>query len=46
MRDRRLVLVLMVALGVIVVGGVMVPILLNVLSPLTERMASPSAIAD
>jgi len=45
MRDRRLVLVLMVALGVIVVGGVMVPILLNVLPPLTERMASPSAIA-
>ena len=45
MRDGRLLLMLVVALGVIVVGGVTVPILLSVLPPLTERMASPNASA-
>jgi len=45
MRDGRLLLILVVALGVIVVGGVMVPILLSVLSPASERAASPNASA-
>jgi len=45
MRDGRLLLILVVALGVIVVGGVMVPILLSVLSPASEHAASPNASA-
>jgi serine protease Do len=45
MRDVRLVLVLFASLGIIVGGGVMVPVLLNVISVPTERIASPAANA-
>ncbi len=41
MRDVRLLLVLAVALGIIVVGGVCVPIVLNLISPPAERCPSP-----
>ena len=41
MRDVRLLLVLVVALGIIVVGGVFVPIVLNLISPPAERSPSP-----
>jgi serine protease Do len=41
MRDVRLLLVLVVALGIIVAGGVFVPIVLNLVSPPAERSPSP-----
>ncbi len=45
MRNMRLVLVLIVALGIIVVGGVMIPVLLNVMSPVATVVASEAGIA-
>jgi serine protease Do len=37
MRDVRLLIVLAVSLGLIIVGGVVVPVVLNTMSPLAER---------
>ena len=42
MRDVRLLLVLVVAMGIIVVGGVCVPIALNLVSSPSGRLASPA----
>ena len=45
MRDVRLLLVLVMALGIIVVGGVAIPMLLNLAAPPAERAAPPGAQA-
>jgi serine protease Do len=45
MRDVRLLLVLVAALGIIVVGGVAVPILLSLTLPADERLTPPEAQA-
>ena len=45
MRDVRLLLVLVMALGIIVVGGVAIPMLFNLVAPPAERAAPPGAQA-
>ena len=45
MRDVRLLLVLVMALGIIVVGGVAIPTLFNLVAPPGERAAPPGARA-
>ncbi len=45
MRDVRLLLVLVAALGIIVLGGVAIPILLNLTLPPSERVTPPEARA-
>jgi len=45
MRDVRLLLVLVMALGIIVIGGVAIPILMNLALPPAERVAPPEARA-
>jgi len=45
MRDVRLLLVLVMSLGIIVVGGVAIPVLLNLASPPAERAVPPGVRA-
>ncbi|MBL7141430.1 MAG: DegQ family serine endoprotease [Planctomycetes bacterium] len=46
MRDVRLLLVLVMALGIIVIGGVAIPMLLSALAPSSVAVARPEALAD